>query len=200
MKFLFVLLMSPLFAFAADLQHRHEINSYALSSAISRPMRNTIWVSRFDIDSASNEYFLSSSGTPVASSKKIVSSIYDADTRYDMSEFYKKKSNRTKIISNFLLNSPNTVYSFGYDSGIAAEKINIEKSFFLGIVHVIEVYKKSYFSISSGSWFGGRVVESPCYDSYDREYWCQNLMAWKDYKPVYPKNLSYIDFKYFIQF
>jgi hypothetical protein len=65
-----------------------------------------------------------------------------------MSDFYKKKNNRTKLISNFLLNSPNTVYSFGYDSGIAAEKINIEKSFFLGIVHVVEVYKKSYFSIS----------------------------------------------------
>ena len=138
--------MSPLFAFAADLQHRHEINSFALSSAIARPMRNTIWISRFDIDSASNEYFLNSSGASVASSNKIISSIYDADTRYDMSEFYKKKNNRTKLISNFLLNSPNTVYSFGYDSGIAAEKINIEKSFFLGIVHVIEVLSLIHIS------------------------------------------------------
>jgi len=199
-KFLLFLLISPLFAVAADLQHRHEINSYALSSAINRPMRNTIWISRFDIDSVSNEYFLNSSGTAVASSNKIISSIYDADTRYDMSDFYKKKNNRAKVVSNFLLNSPNTVYSFGFDTGIAAEKIKIEKSFFLGIAHVFEIYKHSYFLVSSGSWVGGHVTERPCYDSYDREYWCQNLTAWKDYKPVYPKNLSYIDFKYFLQF
>mgnify|MGYP006113928125 FL=1 len=102
----------------------------------------------------------------------------------------------SQFISNFVLNKPNTIYSIGFDSGVAAQKIKIQKSFFLGLAHVIQVENKSHMVLSVGSWFGGDIKESPCYDLYDRAYWCQNLTSWTDYKPTYPKNLKYIDIRY----
>jgi len=103
-------------------------------------------------------------------------------------------------MSNFKLDELNVIYSIGFDSGVSAEKIKIQKSLFLGAAHVIQLQKKSHLVISAGSWFGGRIKELPCYDAYDREYWCQNLTSWADYKPVYPNILRYLDVRYIYKF
>jgi hypothetical protein len=187
-------------AYPGDVQHRSFITNLALASSIDRPLKNIFWISNIDFTSKNNEFFINSSGATVIVANKLVSSGYDADISYDVSEFYRKNNNRAKFISNFLLNKPNTIFSIGFDSGVSAEKIKIEKNLFLGLTHVFQIEKRSNMVISFGSWFGGRIKESPCYDLYDREYWCQNLTSWADYKPAYPKNLGYVDFRFFHRF
>jgi hypothetical protein len=66
----------------------------------------------------------------------------------------------------------------------------------MGYTKTMAVTKSSLFNISIGSWFGGNIKESPCVDSYGRQYSCQSLTAWSDYKPSYPRPLSFLDLKY----
>ena len=200
MKYFTFILLIPLFTFAGDAQHRSNITSLALASAIDRPIQNIFWISAFSVNLKNEETFLNSSGATILPVKKVISSSYDTDVTYDISNFYENRKSRIKLIANFKLSSNNTTYSVGIDSGVAASKINIQKSFFVGATHVIQLNKQSHMVWSTGSWFGGSIKESPCLDSYDREYWCQNLTAWADYKPVYPKNFSYIDIKYIYRF
>ena len=105
-----------------------------------------------------------------------------------------------KIVSNTILQSPNTIYSIGFDTGVSTAKISIKPSIFLGVTHVFGINKNSYFLVGGGAWFGGKVSETACYDSYDRAYWCQNLTAWSDYQPSYPQNFEYLDIKYIYRF
>ena len=200
MRFIFIFLLIPLSAYSGAAQHRSIITNLALASSIDRHLKNIFWISNTDFTSKSNEFFVNSSGATVIVANKLLSSGYDADISYDVSEFYKKNNYRAKFISNFVLNNPNTIFSVGFDSGVSADKIKIEKNLFLGLAHAFQIDKRSHIVISLGSWFGGRIKESPCYDLYDREYWCQNLTSWADYKPEYPKNLSYIDFRFFHRF
>lgn len=200
MKFALIFFIVPLSVFSGDVQHRSFIPNLALASAIDRPLRNMVWFSNLEITPKSNDFFLNSSGATVIVSNKIVSSAYDSDISYDVSNFYQKNNNRIRLVSNFILDKPNTIYSIGFDSGVFAEKIIIKKSFFLGLAHVVRVENKSHIVLSAGSWFGGDVKELPCYDFFDREYWCQNLTSWADYRPTYPKNLGYIDIRYIRRF
>jgi hypothetical protein len=119
-------------AFAGDAHHRNTVTSLAFASAIDRPLRNTIWISGIDINAETNDLFLSSSGAPVMIAKKMISSAYDSDITHDVSRFYEKKGNRVKLMSNFTLDSPKTIYSIGFDSGISSDKIAINKSSFFG--------------------------------------------------------------------
>lgn len=200
MRLIIFALLSPLLACAADPYHRSITTSLALASAIDRPLRNMLWISRIDVNAKNSDSFLSSSGVTIASPKKFINSAYDSTVTHDISSFYQKDSYRIKFISSFVLSSPNTIYSLGFDSGVAAQKIQISRSLFLGIARVVHLKNNSHIALSAGSWFGGSIKELPCYDSYDREYWCQNLTAWTDYNPVYPKNYNYVDIKYIYRF
>lgn len=200
MKFILIFIIIPLNGFAGDAQHRSTITSLAFASAIDKPLQNIAWISGAAVTSKNGETFSNSSGSTILLAKKVVTSSYDTDMAHNVSKFYEGRQNRIKLITNFKLSSPNTIYSVGFDSGISADKINIQKSLFVGAAHVIELNKQSHMSLSAGSWFGGNIKESPCFDTYDREYWCQNLTAWSDYKPIYPKNFSYIDIKYIQRF
>lgn len=200
MKLALTFFIIPLAAFSGDSQHRSSISNLALASAIDRPLRNMFWISNLEITDKSNDFFINSSGATVIVANKIVSSAYDSDISYDVSKFYQKNNNRIRLVSNFILNKPNTIYSIGFDSGVSSEKIKIKKNFFLGLSHVVRVENKSHIVLSAGSWFGGDVKELPCYDFFDREYWCQNLTSWADYRPIYPKNFEYIDIRYIRRF
>lgn len=192
--------MVPFTSSSGDVQHRSIIPNLALASSIDRPLHTIFWISGISVYSKNVDTFLNSSSSTILSVKKVITSAYDADVTHNVSKFYEDSHNRVKLISNFKLSSPNTIYSVGFDSGVAADKINIRKSLFLGAAHVVQLNKQSHMALSAGSWFGGKIKESPCLDAYDREYWCQNLTAWVDYKPVYPKNFNYIDIKYIYKF
>lgn len=200
MRFLLLLALLPLYSSAADFQHRNMVAGAAFASAVDRPLGNTIWFSSFSIEGKNAAGFLNSSNMPLLTVANTAISAYDAHITYDISNFYKKDDGRLKIVSNAILQSPNTIYSIGFDTGVSTAKISIKPSIFLGVTHVFSINKNSYFLVGGGAWFGGKVSETACYDSYDRAYWCQNLTAWSDYQPSYPQNFEYLDIKYIYRF
>ena len=123
-----------------------------------------------------------------------VSSGYDSSIKYYVGNFY-KSNKRYQFIFNILGVQKGQFFSVGYDNGVHAEKLTVNQSLFLGFSQAFEVTEHTLFNIGFGAWFGGNTSESPCVDSYDREYWCQNLTSWADYKPKYPRPLSYVDFR-----
>jgi hypothetical protein len=196
MKILIVLfLLMPFWSTAADLQHRSVIGYIAATSSTDRPVRNIAWLSAVNVDPRNGIGFLNSSGKLILGGMTIVPSAYDSHITHDISEFYSKDKERLKIISNFIFNSPNTIYSLGYDSGVTAKKIKIKSSLFLGVNHVVNLSKAFHFSIGGGAWLGGKIIESPCHDSYDRAFYCPTLTAWSDYQPSYPRPYRYLDLR-----
>ncbi len=73
-------------------------------------------------------------------------------------------------------------------------------STFLGLAKNFEIDKANTMSVSWGQWFGGKVTERPCLDSYDRQYWCPNLSAWIDRPTLDTQPSKYYELKYQWQF
>ena len=162
-------------------------------------LKTNYFFSTFNMDSNPIS-FSSAGGLPIAYNPTVVSSAYDRSIKSDVSGFYNYSGYRYKFILNTLPFQPGQIISVGFDSGVNASKLNIRPSFLLGYVDTYKVSERSLFNLSVGSWLGGHISESPCLDSYDRAYWCQNLTAWSDYHPNYPKQTSYIDMKLISRF
>ena len=191
-----VLLLSSHLAYSADNYTRNYISSASMMSYTGQINPVFAWVSTVSTESKPT-YFTNSSGASIMANPSSVVSGYDStSTRYNVSNFYALKSDRYKLISHINGFNKGEILSIGYDSGINAEKLNVNNSFFVGYAKTMAVTQSSLFNISIGSWFGGNIKESPCVDSYGRQYSCQSLTAWSDYKPNYPRPLSFLDLKY----
>jgi hypothetical protein len=113
-----------------------------------------------------------------------------------MSNFYALQNDHQRLVGHINGFSKGELFSIGYDSGINTQKLNVNNALYAGYTKTMSFTKSSLTAISFGSWFGGRTSERPCIDSYDRQYACQSLTAWGDYKPSYPKPLAFIDLRH----
>ncbi len=184
----------------ADEYHRRHLMNVALGSAVKITNSNVFWLSDFSLTTSTPRIVHDSSGNLVVSNTAWVRSAYDLEGIFDVSDMYKMKSDRLTFISNFLSKQLGTIYSIGFDSGYKSEKLRIESSLFLGLAKGVKLSERNYIGLSVGRWIGGRITEKPCYDSFDRAYWCQNLTAWSDYKPSYPSAISFMDIKYLLRY
>ncbi len=140
--------------------------------------------------------FSKSSGIILQSYPKVAYSAYDSAIKYDISSFYNSKNSRIKFIINYVEPSSEIYISVGYDSGSQAEKINISRAYFIGLTRTFNIHKNGYLTTSSGSWFGGKITQYPCIDSYNREYYCPNLTAWIDRPNLHFQNEKYFQINY----
>jgi hypothetical protein len=113
---------------------------------------------------------------------------------------YAQRSRRVTFIANYAADEPGLIYSLGFDSGVETAKLQITQSVFLGVTKAFRISSQQHLAVGSGAWIGGAISESPCFDNYDRSYYCQNLTAWSDYQPRYPQQQRYIDIKYLYSF
>lgn len=155
----------------------------------------------FWISSFSNEknpaYYTNASGMSImANSSSVVSGYDSTSTRYSVANFYAQQNDRQRLIGHINGFSKGELFSIGYDSGMNAQKLNVNNAIYAGYTKTMSFTKSSLTAVSFGSWFGGNVSESPCIDSYGRQYSCQSLTAWSDYKPNYPRPLAFIDIKH----
>ena len=108
---------------------------------------------------------------------------YDGVSR-NVERFYKPENTNVVIGANFKANS-NTMYSFRIDTGHDTDKYDEEGSITLGITkrHYLDEHKMHSFVWSAANMLGGDIRHTPCYDSFNRQYYCKTLTAWSDYKP-----------------
>ena len=185
---------------AGDLEHRHIMNVAAVMAAatgttIPYPFISTIEGSREE------GVFRDSAGLLVYSAPRSARSEYDKANLYDLTDFYKSSRLRSRIVLNMAEPYTQIYVSAGIDTGSNAPKLSVSKSYFLGLTRGFKLKSNQYLIASAGKWFGMRLSERPCLDSYDREYWCPALVAWADRPQVnQPKAESYLDVKYSILF
>jgi cytochrome c biogenesis protein ResB len=140
--------------------------------------------------------FTNSNGQGVMLNPTMLVSAYDSSITYASGDMYKQRLPRLVGIVNTPGFARGQYISIGFDSGMQSQKLVINPSILLGISQSFQVAKKSLVHVGVGAWIGGNVGESPCVDSYAREYYCGNLTSWNDYKPNHPRNLSFADVRF----
>ena len=182
-----------MFAQNSENSHREYIVKQSFFSFMGQN-DSSIFFSKLNIEQ-NPVAFLDAGGQLIVANAQNVSSGYDSTVKYYVGNFYKPNSNRYQLIVNILGFQKGQFFSIGFDNGVQAQKLSVNQALFVGLTNTFEVSKQTLFNIGFGAWLGGNISESPCVDSYDREYWCQTLTSWSDYKPHYPQQLKYVDFR-----
>ena len=191
-----VLLLLSVNVFAADTFTRNYAIQTSMTSYTDQIKPVGFWLSSFSSDKKPM-YFTNASGMSIMANPSSAVSAYDStSTRYGMSNFYALQNDHQRLVGHINGFSKGELFSIGYDSGINTQKLNVNNALYAGYTKTMSFTKSSLTAISFGSWFGGRTSERPCIDSYDRQYACQSLTAWGDYKPSYPKPLAFIDLRH----
>lgn len=184
---------------ANDLEHRIFLNRLALQVEEKNILIGIPFPSTVDAG-LENGHFTRSSGMPLINVNSIAASAYDTSIVHDISGFYKSQSLRFRFILNYFEPISKSFVSFGVDSGTTTEKLTVNKSLFIGLTKAVKIQKNNYIYASVGQWFGGKITESSCLDSYDREYYCPNLTAWADRPKMVQTEEKYIEIKYIFKF
>jgi len=180
---------------ANELPHRAMVLNASLLSKLQARQDALIFPS-FLLFEKNPTNFTDPFGSFIAAKPSKITSLYDSYRTFDVSQFYNLSYPRVAAIINFEERKNGLIYSIGIDSGYRTSKLSTNTSLFLGVAKTFEFNKNNYFIMSFGSWMGFNVKESPCVDDYSREYWCQNLMAWSDYRPNSYEKPMYLDLKY----
>jgi hypothetical protein len=192
----FILFLLSANAFSADAFSRNYAIQVSMTSYTGQVKPVGFWLSSFSSEKKPM-YFTNASGLSIMANPSSAASAYDStSTRYGMSNFYALQNDQRRLVGHINGFSKGELFSIGYDSGINAQKLNVNSSVYACYTKTLSFTKSSLSSVSFGGWFGGKTTESPCTDSYDRQYSCRTLTAWSDYTPSYPKPLAFIDFRH----
>jgi hypothetical protein len=192
MKYLIIcaFLMAPLTVKAIDSSYSSDMVRISLLSKLQGKNIPIPYLSRLSIEE-NPEVLTNASGLAVIS-RAIAISGYDSSVRYDISRFYEMKNPRVKGALTMPFSSPGEYFTIGLDTGAATQKMNVGGAVFFAYTNTLSVNKNTFFNYGFGSWFGGKISETPCYDAYDRAYSCKSLTAWSDYSPSYPTQYRYV--------
>jgi hypothetical protein len=111
-----------------------------------------------------------------------VCSIYDSGICFDVGPFYTPKTPQI-LLSGFWMFDGNDALTFGIDTGFSSPKLTVSPSLLLGVSKrwFLSEKRDSQFIIEASGWMGQSVSHQPCYDQFDRAYYCANLSAWSDF-------------------
>jgi len=190
----FIILIFSYTAKAVDPNYTNQISDISINSKLMNANLPIPYLSRLSVQK-NPASINNSSGLSIMSSPGNVNSGYDSAISYNVSDFYRQNKPRLETTLAVPSSLPGEYFTIGLDSGVSSQKLKISNGFFLGYTNTIDLNQDTFFNYSFGSWFGGKVKETPCYDSYNRAYSCKSLTAWSDYKPDYPTQYSYINIK-----
>lgn len=178
--------------FAADASTRNYSLQTTMISYVGQEMPMGFWLSSC-LSEKRPMYFANASGASIMANPSVVVSAYDSTSaKYNLSNFYALQNDRLKLIGHINGFSKGELFSIGYDSGVSTQKLMVSNALYLGYAKTFSLAKSSLTTFS----VGGGVSESPCVDAYGRQYSCQSLTAWSDYRPNYPKPLAFLDFRH----
>jgi len=109
-------------------------------------------------------------------------SIYDSAICFNTSRFYRPDAPQI-VLSGYAKLDGNNALLFGLDTGYRAEKINVSPAMMIGLSHrhYLSDKRDAQFVVEAAGWVGQSVNHKPCYDQFDRAYYCGNLSAWSDF-------------------
>ena len=111
---------------------------------------------------------------------------YDGTSR-EISRFYKPENTNIQLGVN-IQTDPNSLYKIKVDTGHDTMKYDEDLSLTLGIVKRHHPRANHTLTWGVEGTIGGNVKHTPCYDEYNRQYYCQSLTAWSDFTPEREKN------------
>ena len=88
---------------------------------------------------------------------------------YDISRFYKPEN--INLNATVRVSLPNKLIDIGINTGHDTMKLDKDPTLSLGY------HTHTWTFIGS---IGGKVTHTPCFDDYDRKYFCRTLRAWSD--------------------
>ena len=108
---------------------------------------------------------------------------YDGVAR-NVERFYDDKNHNVRLNGTVAVNR-DRVIRFGVDTGHQSAKYRETPTINLGVTqrHNIERFKGHSITWSLDSAAGGKVKHKPCYDEFNRKYYCGDLTAWNDFNP-----------------
>ncbi len=108
---------------------------------------------------------------------------YSGDT-WDVSEYYYQDNDpfKASLFFKTKTNGLNINSKLYYDNGYSSPLFNVDPLIYLSITSKYSLSKNSdlKFVLDPLISIGGKVTESPCYDSFRRSYHCGTGMAWSD--------------------
>jgi len=156
---------------------------YALFAKVQNIAPATPWITRLSIARETNGEISRADGTIFMERPRVACSSYDRSVCREISRFYRANKMRVNAVVHYASRRVGEIFSFGFDTGYSAEKISLKPSVFIGYARAYRAGKRTYFAFALGGWFGGKIAEQSCLDTYGREYYCPSLTAWQDYRP-----------------
>ena len=120
-----------------------------------------------------------------------VCSIYDNAICHDVSGFYKAAMPQILLSGYYKLDGNNAI-TWGIDTGFSSQKLSVSPAIMLGISKrwYLSEKRDAQFVFELSGWLGQSVNHTPCYDSFNRAYYCGNLSAWSDFSaPSHANNI-----------
>ena len=183
-------------ASAIELTHRNFTFNAMRKLAWTKEPFPFAFVSEIEVRREVNTFTSNTGYMLLNANDRVVSEYDETSNAHEITHFYTARNQRQHLISNFVIPNTNALISIGYDSGSRAEKISVSKTFFLGFSAYKKIDPKSTIFFMVGGWQKERIQERPCVDSYEREYWCTNLTAWSDHKPITASPLRFAEVRY----
>jgi hypothetical protein len=125
-----------------------------------------------------------------------VASAYHPEVLYPMASRYSAASPRLRWVFHVQWFNQPSLVSLGFDSGVQTEKLRLSPAVWLGMGHRWDWDTKTSLFLVGGRWFGGKLTEEPCWDTYERAYWCPNLTAWSERPAMAKEVLGYVAISY----
>ena len=128
------------------------------------------------------ERMIAAGGQSLMSLPSHVCSIYDPSICFEVGTFYHAAMPQI-LLSGLLVLDGNDAIIWGIDSGFKSEKLAVSPSLLLGLSKRWFPSEKrdSQFIVEASGWLGQSVSHTPCYDTFNRAYYCGNLSAWSDF-------------------
>ena len=128
------------------------------------------------------ERMIAAGGQSLMSLPSHVCSIYDPSICFEVGTFYHAATPQI-LLSGLAMLDGNNAILWGIDSGFKSEKLAVSPSLLLGLSKrwFLSEKRDSQFIFEASAWLGQSVSHTPCYDQFNRAYYCGNLSVWSDF-------------------
>ncbi len=104
------------------------------------------------------------------------------DREHDITRFYTPEDPKVSVNGYAVINK-DIKLDFSFNNGLKTKKLEVTNKKYIGISkYFIDKKQENIFIIGGSTSWGGDLINQPCTDSYNREYYCATLDFWDEYE------------------